>query len=94
MDSCSIGAFWVMPSPFLRKALTDERMIGDGFWESFFVMESDLGESWTRERRRMPLDTLPKWEETVAQLHGRPVDEVADVTTRNARQFYRLAENG
>jgi hypothetical protein len=70
VDSCSIGAFWVMPSPFLRKALTDERMIADGFWESFFVMESELGESTTRERRTMPLNALPKWEETVAQLHS------------------------
>jgi len=32
--------------------------------------------------------------ETLAELHGVPIDEIAHITSQNARSFYRLAESG
>jgi len=78
------------------KRSDDLRAVARGLPLERLMVETDapfLAPEGHRGRRNEPAWVVAVGE-TVAQLHGRPVDEVADVTTRNARQFYRLPENG
>lgn len=87
--------FYVSFSGIVTFKRSDElRAVASGLPLERLMVETDapfLAPEGHRGRRNEPAWVVTVGE-TLAQLHERPIEEVADVTTRNARQFYRLPE--
>ena len=74
------------------KRSDDLREVARGLPLERLMVETDapfLAPQGHRGKRNEPA-WVPAVGETLAELHGVPIDEVAAITTRNAREFYRL----